>query len=237
MGWRVLLTAMVLAAVSKAQNQLPLTWNANPEAEVSGYVVYLGTTSGIYPTIIDVGEVTSHTFSGLTGGTIYYCRIQAYNSSGLASEISPEVALTLESAAVLFGGWASAGGLNGPSALPGATPFHDGVPNLLKFAFNLNPAGPDVRTLAKGSGTAGLPLFVLDRSGAQNRFTVEYLRRRNSGLTYVPKTSTDFGVFSPMTGTTTVTGINADWERVVVQMPLTGVGGPRLFGRVEVILP
>jgi len=237
MCFRSALIAIGLVTAVNAQNQLPLVWESSPETDVAGYVLYLGTTSGTYSTILDVGNSTSHSFSGLTAGTTYYCRVQAYNSAGLASDLSSEVALTVGSAPALFGTWASAGGLSGPSALPGATPFHDGVPNLLKFAFNLNPAGPDVRTLPKGGGNSGLPFFQLDRSGAQAAFSVEYLRRKNGGLIYTPKASLDLGTFSPMTGTTSVTPIDADWERVMVRMPVSGAPAQRLFGRVDVTIP
>lgn len=47
-------------------------------------------------------------------------------------------------------------GLTGNDALPNAIPFHEVVPNLLKYAFGLNLGGPDARRMAPG-GTVGLP--------------------------------------------------------------------------------
>ena len=183
-----------------------------------------------------MGNVTSYDLSSLSPSTNYFCALQAYNSSGLMSDLSPEISFTLQTATNPVSTWASAAGLTGASTLPGAMPFHDGVCNLLKFAFNMNPAGPDTRTLVKGTGTAGLPAFTLDRSGAET-FTVEFLRRKDGALVYTPKRSTNLGSFVPMTGTTTVTSIDATWERVVVKEAINTSTTPKLFGIVEVTMP
>ncbi|MDP3850780.1 MAG: fibronectin type III domain-containing protein [Luteolibacter sp.] len=226
-----------LVTCAAAQNSVTVAWNANTEPDIAGYVVYLGTTSSVYPTILDVGKVTSRILPGLSPGTVYFCAVQAYNSSGLVSALSNEISFTLLASTVAFNSWASAGGLAGGDAAPSATPFHDGVQNLLKFAFNMNPAGPDARTLVKGTGAAGLPAFTLDQSGPQPLFTVEFLRRIGSGLVYTPKNSTNFSTYETMSGTTNVTNINANWERVIVKKTVSTSTTPRLFGRVEVTMP
>lgn len=228
---------LALATLANAQGQVTLEWARNPEADVAGYVLYLGTVSGEPAMLVDAGDNATHTFSGLDAGTVYFCRLQAYNTDGLVSEPTPELMFTLESGALDFGGWAAAGGLNGAAALPDAMPHHDGVPNLLKFAFNLNPAQADVRRLAKGTGTAGLPVFALEQNAGQPAFTVEFLRRRASGLVYTPETGTALAGFMPMAGNTTVTAVNTEWDRVVVKMPLEGSPPPRMFGRVAVKMP
>lgn len=226
-----------LAATADAQTSVTVAWNPNPETDIAGYIVYLGTSAGVYPTIKDVGSETSHVLSGLSSGTVYYCAVQAYNLDGLTSELSSAITFTPGSGTVSFNSWASDNGLTGTSAVPSAIPFHDGVPNLAKFAFNMNATGPDTRTLVKGTGTVGLPAFTLDRSGAQPLFTVEYLRRVGSGLVYSPQYSSNFTSYEAMTGTTTVTSINANWDRVIVQKPVSTATTPKLFGRVEVSMP
>jgi hypothetical protein len=65
-------------------------WNPNPEANIAGYQLMFGTASGSYTTVIDVGKVTSYSFS-VTGGVTYYFVLQAYNSSGIYSPYSAEV--------------------------------------------------------------------------------------------------------------------------------------------------
>lgn len=241
LGWLgVFLTLLIpfaLASSAGAQNSTSLAWEANPEPDIAGYVIYLGTSSGtvsgVYPTIQDVGNSNGHLLSGLSSGTVYYCAVQAYNTAGQVSGLSQEVSFTLEVPVGSFDSWATAGGLNGAAAAASAMPFHDGVPNLLKFAFNMNPGAADVRTLVKGSGLVGLPAFTLN--GGQ--FTVEFLRRKNSGLIYNPKFSTNLGIYQPMTETPTVTGIDATWERVVVRKNVNTATTPRLFGAVEVTMP
>ncbi|MEI7955373.1 MAG: choice-of-anchor D domain-containing protein, partial [Verrucomicrobiota bacterium] len=83
-----------------------------------------------------------------------------------------------------FQGWTNAAGLPVGQAGPEQMPQGDGVPNLLKFAFNLDPTKPDTRVLSLGAGgTAGLPGGA--RAGGGLR--LEYLRRKASthpGITY-----------------------------------------------------
>ncbi len=135
--------------------------------------------------------------------------------------------------------WTNGGGLTGNNALPGAVPFGDGVPNLLKFAFGLNPSGPDVRQMVPG-GTVGLPASYLHTSGG-TVWRVEYLRRKNSGLTYTPKKSTTLGSgsFIPLTGTQVVSEIVGfpDWQRVIVDEPYNSSTTPKMFTTVEVMNP
>ena len=132
--------------------------------------------------------------------------------------------------------WATAAGLSGPDSAPTAIPFNDGVENLLKYAFNMNAGGPDVRVLSAG-GSSGLPQITVDSSGAEPVLKVAFLRRKGSGLTYTPQRSDTLGDFTAMTGTPTVTSIDAQWERVSVEEPALPATAPRAFARVQVTLP
>src|SRR6516165_10393625 len=66
------------------------TWNPNPESNIAGYKLSYGTQSGVYTTVIDVGNVTSWALS-LTGPQRYYFAVQAYNTSSQLSAYSAEV--------------------------------------------------------------------------------------------------------------------------------------------------
>lgn len=141
-----------------------------------------------------------------------------------------------------FGNWAAFEGLHGDDAEPSATPFGDGVPNLLKFAFDMDGRGPDVSRLEPGAGSSGLPFVGLAGEGAASMLRVEFVRRKNSGLIYTPKRSNtlQIGSFSPMIGTPVVTPIpftDDQWERVVVEESIDLSVTPRAFVTVEVNEP
>lgn len=125
--------------------------------------------------------------------------------------------------------------------MPQATqdiPRGDGVPMLLKYAFNLNPDKPDARTLIPGTGIAGLPCLTLDDTRDPPVFRLEYLRRKNSGPNYAALQMADPGKGPrvPMSGTTTTTDIDPDWQRVTIEQPINPLT-PRRFFTVEVTLP
>ena len=130
-------------------------------------------------------------------------------------------------------------GLAGNDALPVSMPFGDGVKNLLKYAFNLRMDGPAYHQLQAG-GMSGLPLIRVTGSGAATVISVEYLRRKNSGLVYLPKLSPNLqpGSFQPMTATPVVTPTaDPDWERVTLQQTLNMATNPKTFATVEVTVP
>ena len=174
------------------------------------------------------------TLTGLVG-TVTIRANQAGNASFAAA--NPETrSFTVASSGVLLTHWASSSGLSGPNTAPTATPFNDGVENLLKYAFNMNAAGPDVRVLA-ATGSSGLPQIAVDTSGAEPVLKVAFLRRKGSGLIYTPQRSNTLGNFQSMTGTQTVTSIDSQWERVTVQEPAPLATAPSAFARVQVSLP
>lgn len=73
--------------------QVILSWDANSEADVAGYNVYWGTTSGNL-TETTFETTTSITIDGLANGTEYFFAIDAEDSSGNKSPKSDEVSTT-----------------------------------------------------------------------------------------------------------------------------------------------
>lgn len=139
-------------------------------------------------------------------------------------------------AAVTLADWAAAANLTVSNSDPLAIPHHDGVANLLKYAFGMNGSGPDVTVLTPGTGAAGLPIIALDRSGATPMLRIEFLRRKNSLLVYTPRKSLDLQTWQPLTSTpVSVTDLDTEWERVVLAEPCDP-SKPAGFGRVEVAL-
>lgn len=69
-----------------------LAWDANIESDLESYQLYIGTTPGNYDTMINVGNQTRYTATGLVAGTTYYFALTAIdtwqNESGYSVEIS-----------------------------------------------------------------------------------------------------------------------------------------------------
>jgi hypothetical protein len=68
-----------------------LAWDPNPEASLKGYKVYYGSASGNYSFMVDVGNWTSLTISGLEAGKTYYFAATAYGPAGEESGMSGEL--------------------------------------------------------------------------------------------------------------------------------------------------
>lgn len=72
-----------------------LSWDSNPEPDVIGYRVYIGTSSGNYAQPrgagIDVSGATTYTVTGLAKGVRYFFAVTAVDASGNESPLSREV--------------------------------------------------------------------------------------------------------------------------------------------------
>ncbi|MBK8040216.1 MAG: choice-of-anchor D domain-containing protein [Verrucomicrobiaceae bacterium] len=147
----------------------------------------------------------------------------------------PLIGLVVESAP--YQSWASTTGLNASSGGLDSNPSGDGLSNLLKYAFNLNPAVVDLRTLVPGSGTAGLPAAERSGSGPGTVFRIEFIRRTTGGISYLPEKSTTLDAWAPITTTPTVTPIGPGWERVVIEEPADPATVDKIFSRVRVTQP
>lgn len=107
-------------------------------------------------------------------------------------------------------------------------PSGDELSNLLKFAFNLDPTVNTPPELTPGTGTSGLPHVSRTAAGG---LRIEYLRRRvRPGLNYRALFSENLGMWEESGTEVSVTIIDTDWERVVVE----DTSGTRQFGQVEV---
>ncbi len=136
-----------------------------------------------------------------------------------------------------FQDWAAASGLSGAASDPEATPHGDGVANLLKYAFFMDGSAPDVSRLAAGAGERGLPAFSRRaEADGGSVLIMEFIRRKNRGLSYRPKFSLSLaeGSFQPMEGAEVVTNLDAERERVVVEHRINPEVGSRCFGVVEI---
>jgi hypothetical protein len=69
-------------------------WNPSSSG-VAGYELCYGKFSGNYDYVVDVGNNTSCSISSLEEGTTYYFAVKAYDSVGLRSTLSEELAYTV----------------------------------------------------------------------------------------------------------------------------------------------
>jgi hypothetical protein len=76
--------------VSISAANVTLSWNPSSSTNAAGYNIYYGTTSGIYPNKIDVGNVTTATISNLCAGVTYYFTATTYDNNADESSFSNE---------------------------------------------------------------------------------------------------------------------------------------------------
>lgn len=82
------LHAQVWAAVAE------VSWDPNPDPELSGYKVHYGVTSGNYQNVIETGKATTIEIDGLTPGQTYYFAVTAcFNTD--ETEYSGEVSVSV----------------------------------------------------------------------------------------------------------------------------------------------
>ena len=90
-GKRAKTTVPVSLTISPSSQPPPsattatLAWNPVTDPTLGGYIIYVGTASGLYTRTITVGNLTSYTVDSLTTGTTYYFAVTAYNSAGESS--------------------------------------------------------------------------------------------------------------------------------------------------------
>jgi len=82
------------ALIPPGSYSVTLTWDGSPGGDVVGYNVYYGPASGVYTNTTVVGNVTTHTVSGLTGGAACFVAVTAYDATGLESAFSNEIGFT-----------------------------------------------------------------------------------------------------------------------------------------------
>jgi len=91
----ILISFFLLPIPLSVQNvhgaDVTLAWDPNPEANLKGYKVYYGSASGNYSFMVDVGNWTSLTISGLEAGKTYYFAATAYGPAGEESGMSGEL--------------------------------------------------------------------------------------------------------------------------------------------------
>ena len=84
-----------LSAIVPPTQSVTLAWDLSIDPTVVGYKIYYGVASRTYTSMVDVGNATSVTISGLVEGTTYFFAATAYNTLGLESDYSDELSYTV----------------------------------------------------------------------------------------------------------------------------------------------
>ena len=72
---------------------IELAWDPSTDSDVAGYKIYYGSVSGVYTSVLDAGNASTCTVTGLGPGTTYFV-CTAYTASGLESLPSAEISYT-----------------------------------------------------------------------------------------------------------------------------------------------
>ena len=75
----------------KSTVDVKLAWDPNPNPRVAGYKIYYSRTNWEQATVIDVGNRTEYTVTGLEAGVIYRFAATTYSRTGEESSLSKEV--------------------------------------------------------------------------------------------------------------------------------------------------
>ena len=87
--------SQTFGATAPAGQSVTLVWNANTDPNVAGCNVYYGVSSGDYTSMVNAGNATNTTVSGLVAGVTYYFAATAYDSAGAQSGYSTEATYTV----------------------------------------------------------------------------------------------------------------------------------------------
>ena len=69
------------AVTASGEVSITVGWDASPESDHTGYKVYWSTSGHFsYENVVDVGNVTTYTITGLTPGITYYIGLTAYDA-------------------------------------------------------------------------------------------------------------------------------------------------------------
>jgi len=82
---------LVLGVILPSSYNVTLAWDPSSSANVAGYRVYYGPSSGNYTNSVIVGNVTTNMVSGLVASVTYFFAVTAISLDGQESLLSNEI--------------------------------------------------------------------------------------------------------------------------------------------------
>ncbi len=203
------------AATTVSQNQIQVGW-VPPGTNENGFKVERSTDNQNFVEFASVSATASSvTDTGLTPGTTYYYRIRSFNQNGLSSYTTIVSATTWTNMQawrnLYYGTIANTG-----NAANCATPDGDGLTNLAKYVFGLQPGQAEVPTA----------LTVLSSDPSQTTLSFTAAIPSGTGYQGVTRTYDVQSSFNPLTGPWTpvapYTGIFGDGQTHTCVIPSSG---------------
>ncbi len=180
-------------------SQVALSWSNN-SASLTGYELQRATSpNGVFANIATIaGNATNFTDVTATSQTIYYYRLVATNSFGLSLPSASAAAATPLAPVDIWRQAHFGTPVNSGLAADDADLDHDGLVNLIEYAFGLNPLVASAYPIA---------------FNATNNFVNLVFKRPHLApldINYIPETAPDLtsGDWSSAAGTTTQTVVN-----------------------------
>ena len=97
--FRFVFTILTFGLFVSATSATQIVWDPSSDSTVTGYVVHVGSSSGVYTTNINVGPATSYVLPPQAAGTTSYFAVTAYNATGAESPYSNEVSYSVPAVA------------------------------------------------------------------------------------------------------------------------------------------
>jgi len=162
---------------------LTVTWDANTEPDLAGYLLSIGTLPGQYTSTIDVGRQTSYQFAEPDSSVAYYFAVRAYNSSGMIGQYSTEVRSTpLVALPTVTTGAASAVSVNGATLNGVADP--SGTPTSGYFDYGSTAAyglKTPLVSLGSGSQPVAIPNGAITNLSCNTTYSFRAVALNNAG--------------------------------------------------------
>jgi hypothetical protein len=111
----------LLVASAQGQSRVALAWAPGTSRLLAGYRLYSGGASRTYTNMIDVGNATTNSITGLAAGVTYFFAVTTYDSTGLESDFSSEVSYTVPSSLKISRSWSGTPPPGGPVITLSAT--------------------------------------------------------------------------------------------------------------------